>query len=38
MINLNEPYDVYITTEVGNVSTGGISKWIDDWVNNVAPY
>ena len=38
MINLNEPYDVYVATEVGNVSNGGISKWIDDWVNNVAPY
>tara|TARA_B100002019_G_scaffold286513_1_gene297077 strand:- start:180 stop:1355 length:1176 start_codon:yes stop_codon:yes gene_type:complete len=38
MINLNEPYDVYVATEVGNVSNGGVSKWVDDWVNNVAPH
>ena len=38
MIDLNEPYDVYVATEVGDVSNGGISKWVDDWVKNVAPY
>ena len=38
MINLNEPYDVYVATEVGDVSNGGVSKWIDDWVSNVAPH
>ena len=25
MINLNEPYDVYVATEVGDVSHGGVS-------------
>ena len=38
MINLNEPYDVYVATEVGNVSNGGVSKWVDDWVNNVSQH
>ena len=38
MINLNEPYDVYVATEVGSVSHGGVSLWVDYWVNNVAPY
>ena len=38
MINLNEPYDVYVATEVGDVSNGGVSKWVDDWIANVAPY
>ena len=35
MIKLNEPYDVYVATEVGDVSHGGVSKWVDYWVNNV---
>ena len=35
MINLKEPYDVYFFTEVGEVSNGGISKWVDDWISNV---
>ena len=38
MINLNEPYDVYVATEVGNISNGGVSKWVDDWVKNVASH
>ncbi len=38
MIDLNEPYDVYVATEVGDVSHGGVSLWVDYWVNNVAPY
>ena len=38
MINLNEPYDVYVATEVGDVSNGGVSKWIDDWISNVSPH
>ena len=38
MIDLNEPYDVYVATEVGGVSHGGVSLWVDYWVNNVAPY
>ena len=38
MINLNEPYDVYIATEIRQISNGGVSKWVDDWVENVAPY
>ena len=38
MINLTEPYDVYLATEVGEVSNGGISKWVDDWISNVAPH
>ena len=38
MINLNEPYDVYVATEVGNVSNGGVSRWVDDWVKNVASH
>ena len=38
MIDLTEPYDVYLATEVGEVSNGGISKWVDDWINNVVPY
>ena len=38
MIDLNEPYDVYVQTEVGDVSHGGVSLWVDYWVNNVAPY
>lgn len=38
MIDLNEPYDVYVATEVGDVSNGGISKWVDDWINNVASH
>jgi len=38
MIDLTEPYDVYVATEVGDVSNGGVSKWIDDWVSNVAPH
>ena len=38
MIDLNEPYDVYVATEVGYVSHGGVSLWVDYWVNNVAPY
>ena len=38
MINLNEPYDVYVATEVGDVSHGGVSLWVDYWVNDVAPY
>ena len=38
MINLNEPYVVYVATEVGNVSNGGVSKWVDDWVNNVSQH
>ena len=38
MINLNEPYDVYVATEVGNVSNGGVSKWVDDWITNVASH
>jgi len=38
MIDLNEPYDVYLATEVGEVSNGGISKWVDDWISNVAPH
>ena len=38
MIDLKEPYDVYVATEVGDVSHGGVSLWVDYWVNNVAPY
>ena len=38
MIDLKEPYDVYLATEVGEVSNGGISKWVDDWISNVAPH
>ena len=38
MINLNEPYDVYVATEVGNISNGGVSQWVDDWVKNVASH
>ena len=38
MINLNEPYDVYIATEIRQISNGGVSKWVDDWINNVAPH
>jgi len=38
MIDLTEPYDVYVATEVGDVSNGGVSKWVDDWVSNVAPH
>ena len=37
MINLNEPYDVY-ATEVGDVSHGGVSVWVDYWLQNIAPY
>ena len=33
MIDLTEPYDVYVATEVGDVSNGGVSKWVDDWVS-----
>ena len=36
MIDLNEPYDVYVPTEVGDVSHGGVSVWVDYWVQNVA--
>jgi len=38
MINLNEPYDVYVATEVGDVSHGGVSVWVDYWVQNIAPF
>ena len=38
MINLSEPYDVYVATEVGDVSHGGVSVWVDYWLENVAPY
>ena len=38
MINLNEPYDVYVATEVGDVSHGGVSVWVDYWLQNIAPY
>ena len=38
MIDLTEPYDVYLTTEVKEISNGGISKWVDDWLENVAPH
>ena len=38
MIDLKEPYDVYLGTEVGEVSNGGISKWVDDWISNVKPH
>ena len=24
--------------EVGEVSNGGISKWVDDWISNVKPH
>ena len=35
MIDLNEPYDVYVATEVGDVSPGGVSVWVDYWVQNI---
>ncbi len=38
MIDLNEPYDVYLATEVAEISNGGISLWVDNWIKNVAPY
>ena len=38
MIDLNEPYDVYVATEVGDVSHGGVSVWVDYWVQNIAPF
>ena len=26
---------MFMLTEVGDVSNGGVSKWVDDWVKNV---
>ena len=37
MIDFSKTYDVYVTTEVGDVSLGGISHWVDNWVRDIAP-
>ena len=38
MIDLSQEYDVYVATEVGNYSHGGISVWVDKWISEVAPH
>ena len=38
MIDLSQEYDVYVATEVGDYSHGGISVWVDKWISEVAPH
>ena len=38
MVNFEQEYDVYVATEIGDFSIGGVSQWIDSWIRYVVPY
>jgi hypothetical protein len=38
MVNFDKEYDVYVTSEVGDFSIGGVSFWVDNWIRYVVPY
>ena len=38
MVNFDQEYDVYVTSEVGDFSVGGVSFWVDNWIRYVVPH
>jgi hypothetical protein len=38
MVNFDQEYDAYITTEIGTFSVGGVSFWVDNWIKYVVPH
>ena len=38
MVNFDQEYDVYVTSEIGTFSVGGVSFWVDNWIRYVVPY
>lgn len=38
MVNFDQEYDVYVTSEIGGFSVGGVSFWVDNWIRYVVPY
>ncbi len=38
MVNFDQEYDVYVTSEIGTFSIGGVSFWVDNWIKYVVPH